>query len=150
MVFFQIYRPCFLLFIIINLNIDSTAVLRDIPKVTSLLERVVELDATYFEGMPYILIGTLHSFKPPMMGGDPEASAENFEKAFATSGDTFLISKYFYARFYTYRIMDEALFESTLNEVIAAELPQEDPYRLLNMIAKEKARILLGEIDELF
>jgi hypothetical protein len=134
----------------ISLHIDSTAVLRDIPKVTRLLERVVELDPEYFAGLPYVLMGTLYSFKPPMMGGDPEASAENFEKAFAMAGESFLLSKYFYARFYTYRVQDDELFENTLEGVIAATLPEEDPYRLLNLIAKEKSRILLGEIDELF
>jgi len=134
----------------ISLHLDSTGVLRDIPKVTGLLDRVAELDPDYFEGLPYMMIGTLHSFKPPIMGGDPEASAENFEKAFAIAGDSFLLSKYFYARFYTYRIMDAELFEETLNGVIAAESPAGDPYRLLNIIAKEKSRILLGDIDDLF
>lgn len=134
----------------ISLHLDSTAVLRDIPKVTRLLERVSELDPEYFEGLPYVLMGTLYSFKPPVMGGDPEASAENFEKAFAVAGETFLLSKYFYARFYAYRIQDDDLFENTLDAVIAAGLPEIDPYRLLNLIAKEKSRTLLGEIDELF
>jgi hypothetical protein len=134
----------------IGLHLDSTAVLRDIPKVTGLLDRVAELDPEYFEGLPYIMLGTLHAFKPPIMGGDPEASQSNFEKAFAISGETFLLSRYFYARFYTYRIMDDELFEETLDGVITAALPEYDPYRLLNMIAKERARVLLGEIDELF
>lgn len=134
----------------ISLNIDSTAVLRDIPKVTGLLERVVELDPDYFEGIPYMLIGALHSFKPPIMGGDPEASARSFDKAFEISGDSFLLAKYFFARFYTYRIQDADLFEQTLTNVIAADIAGDDPYRLLNLIAKQKSRILLGEIDDLF
>lgn len=134
----------------ISLHLDSTAVLRDIPKVTSLLDRVAELDPEYFEGLPYIMLGTLHAFKPPIMGGDPEASQSNFEKAFAISGETFLLSRYFYARFYAYRIMDDELFEQTLDGVIKAELPEYDPFRLLNMVAKERSRVLLGEIDELF
>jgi hypothetical protein len=134
----------------ISLHVDSTAVLRDIPKVTSLLERVVELDPDYFEGIPYMLIGALHSFKPPIMGGDPEASLSNFERAFEISGESFLLAKYFFARFYTYRIQDAELFEETLNQVIEAEIAPDDPYQLLNMIAKQKSRVLLGEIDDLF
>jgi hypothetical protein len=134
----------------ISLHLDSTAVLRDIPKVTGLLDRVAELDPNYFEGLPYVMLGTLHAFKPPIMGGDPEASLASFQKAFAISGEKFLLSRYFYARFYAYRIMDDDLFEETLDAVIGAKLPQDDPYRLLNMIAKERSRVLLGEIDELF
>jgi hypothetical protein len=134
----------------IGLHLDSTAVLRDIPKVTSLLERVAELDPEYFQGIPYVMIGALHAFKPPVMGGDPDASQAAFEKAFAISGDTFLLSKYFYARFYTYRIMDDELFEETLDGVLSARPMAGDPYRLLNIIAQERSRVLLGEIDELF
>jgi hypothetical protein len=134
----------------IGLHLDSTAVLRDIPKVTRLLERVVELEPDYFEGLPYIMMGALYSFKPPIMGGDPEASRDNFEKAFAISGNSFLLSRYFYARYYAYRIMDETLFADTLGGVLAAHIAKDDRYKLLNMIAKERSRLLLGEIDELF
>jgi hypothetical protein len=134
----------------INLHLDSTAVLRDIPKVTSLLERVAELDGEYFNGLVYVLIGSLHSFKPPIMGGDPIKSLDNFEKSFAISGDSFLLSKYFYARFYAYRIQDADAFEKYLGDVITAEIPPSDPYQLLNLIAKDKSRTLLGELDELF
>jgi hypothetical protein len=34
--------------------------------------------------------------------------------------------------------------------VIEAELSDDDPYQLLNLIAKQKSETLLGEIDELF
>jgi hypothetical protein len=118
--------------------------------VTALLDRVAELDPEYFEGLPYTMLGTLHSFKPPIMGGDPAASLRNFEKGFAVSGDSFLLSKYLFARFYTYRVMDDELFEETLEGIISAKLAPDDPYKLLNIIAKQRSRVLLGEIDELF
>jgi len=134
----------------INLHLDDTSVMRAVPKVQALLERVIELDGTFFEGMPYVLAGSLHAFKPPMMGGDTDASLANFESAFAVSGNSFLLAQYFYARFYTYRMMDEALFTQTLEEVIAAEVVEGDPYRLLNLIAQDKSRQLLEEAYDLF
>ena len=134
----------------ISLHLDSTAVLRDIPKVTSLLQRAVELDPTYFEGIPHMMLGTMHSFKPPMMGGDPEASAYHFEEAATINQSTFLLADYFYARYYTYRIQDADLFEQTLEGVITRDIAPDDPYQLLNLIAKQKSKLLLGEIDELF
>ena len=134
----------------ISLHLDSTAVLRDIPKVMSLLDRVAELDGDYFEGLVYTMIGSLHSFRPPLMGGDPEESLRNFEMAFSISGDSFLLSEYLFARFYLYRIQDGDAFEETLTELIERELSGDDPYQLLNLIARRKAHVLLGEIDELF
>ena len=134
----------------ISLHLDSTAVLRDIPKVTALLERAAELDGSYFEGLPHVMIGSLHAFRPPLFGGSPEKSKESFDKAFAVAGDSFLLPKYFYARFYLYRVQDADEFARVLKEVDAAQPKTEDPYRLLNLIAQQKSATLLGEIDALF
>jgi len=134
----------------ISLHLDSIAVLRDIPKVSSLLERVGELDGSYFDGMVYAMIGSLHAFRPPLMGGSPEKSRENFEKSFRVSGGRFLLSRYLYARFYLYRIQDGAAFEKTLTGIIRTPEISSDPYRLLNRIARSKSRDLLGEFDDLF
>lgn len=134
----------------ISLHLDSTAVLRDIPKVTALLERTAELDGSYFEGLPHVMIGSLHAFRPPMFGGSPEKSKESFEKAFAIAGDSFLLPRYFYARFYLYRVQEADEFARVLQAVDAAQPKAEDPYRLLNLIAQQKSATLLGEIDALF
>jgi len=134
----------------ISIHLDSTAVLRDIARVTALLERCAELDGHYFNGLVYIMIGSLHSFRPPIMGGDPEASLQNFEKAFSIGGDSSLLAKYFYARFYLYRIQDAEAFENILGDVGDAVTTKGDPYRLLNIVAQVKAAVLLGETDDLF
>ncbi|MFQ5512665.1 MAG: TRAP transporter TatT component family protein [Candidatus Krumholzibacteriia bacterium] len=134
----------------ISLHLDSTRVLLDIPRVTALLERCCEIDGSYFEGLPYIILGSLHAFRPPMMGGDPEASKRNFERAISVSEGKFLLANYFYARFYAYRIQDDEIFEQALREVIAQPDTILPEYRLLNAIAKQKATRLLGEKDELF
>lgn len=134
----------------ISLHLDSTSVMRDIPKVQALLDKAIELDGNYFEGMPYVMQGSLHAFKPKIMGGDTEASAASFAKAFAISGNSFQLSRFFYARYYTYRMMDVDLFTETLEGIIKAEPIENDPYRLLNMIAAEKSHKLLEEADDIF
>ncbi len=134
----------------ISLHLDQTSVMRDIPKVQALLDRAIELDGQYFEGMPYVMQGALHAFKPKIMGGDTDASAASFENAFAISGNSFQLSRFFYARYYTYRMMDVDLFTETLEGIINAEPIEDDPYRLLNMIATEKSHKLLEEADDLF
>ncbi len=134
----------------ISLHLDSTAVMRDIPKVQALLDRATALDGDYFEGMPYVIQGSLHAFKPKIMGGDTEASAASFAKAFAISGNSFQLSRFFYAHYYTYRMMDVDLFTQTLEGIINAEPIEDDPYRLLNMIAVEKSLKLLEEADDIF
>ena len=134
----------------IALHLDSTAVLRDIPKVTALLARCTELDGGYFHGLPYVMVGSLHAFRPPMFGGSPEKSLENFNLAFKAAGESFLLPRYFFAKFYLYRIQEGDEFRRVLGEVVAAPEPADDPYRLLNLIARKKSSILLGEADDLF
>ena len=85
-----------------------------------------------------------------MFGGSPEKSLENFEKAFKVAGDSFLLPRYFFAKFYLYRIQDGDQFRDVLGKVAAAPEPADDPYRLLNLIARKKSASLLGEADDLF
>ena len=134
----------------IALHLDSTAVLRDIPKVTALLARCTELDGGYFHGLPYVMVGSLHAFRPPMFGGSPEKSLENFNLAFKSAGESFLLPRYFFAKFYLYRIQDGDEFRRVLGDVVAAPEPADDSSRLLNLIARKKSSRLLGEADDLF
>ena len=134
----------------IAIHLDSTAVLRDIPKVTALLERSAELDGAYFQGLPHVMIGSLHAFRPPMFGGSPEKSLASFEQAFDIAEESFLLPRYFFARYYLYRVQDGDEFRSVLEEVVAAPGAAEDPYRLLNLIARQRSQTLLGEADDLF
>ncbi|MDH3215254.1 MAG: TRAP transporter TatT component family protein [Candidatus Krumholzibacteria bacterium] len=134
----------------ISLHLDSTEVLVDIPRVQVLLERACDIDGEYFEGLPYMILGSLHAFRPPLMGGDPEASRENFDRAIAMSDGKFLLAHYFFAKFYCYRIQDADMFEKTLLHVIGQPDTVLPDYRLLNAIAIDKSAVLLKEKDELF
>ena len=134
----------------ISLHLDSTEVLVDIPRVQVLLDRAIELDGSYFEGLPHMILGSLLAFRPPMMGGDPEGSKAHFDRAVAVSDGKFLLAHYFYAKFYCYRIQDVDMFETTLTMVIGQPDSVLPEYRLLNAIAIRKSAKLLEERDELF
>ncbi len=135
---------------LIALHLDSTQVLTQIPRLVTLLERAIEIDGTYFEGLPLMLMGSLHAFRPPMMGGNPEASRKSFESAFAVSDRKFLLASYLYAKFYCYRIQDAEEFDKTLRFVIEQPDSIMPEFRLMNAMAKQKAAVLLKEKDELF
>jgi len=134
----------------IALHLDSTQVLTQIPRVVALLERAIQIDGGYFEGLPLMIMGSLHAFRPPLMGGDPEASRKNFDAAIGVSDGKFLLASYFYARFYCYRVQDADEFEKRLHYVLEQPDTIMPEYRLLNAMAKQKAAVLLKEKDELF
>jgi hypothetical protein len=84
------------------------------------------------------------------MGGDPEASRSSFDKAFAVSDGKFLLASYLYAKFYCHRTQDADDFENRLTYVLEQPDTIMPEYRLLNVLAKQKAASLLKEKDELF
>ncbi len=131
-------------------HLDSARVLTQIPRVVALLERAIQIDGTFLEGLPYMIMGSLHAFRPPLMGGDPEASRQNFEAALAVSEGKFLLASYFYARFYCYRVQDADEFEKRLTYVLEQPDTIMPEYRLMNAMAKQRAARLLKEKNELF
>jgi hypothetical protein len=114
------------------------------------LERAVELDGSFFGGLPHIILASLHAFRPPMLGGDVEASKDNFDTAISLTDGRFLLAHYFMARFYCHRIQDPDMFEQLLTSVIRESDDIWPEYRLLNALAIEKSDLLLEEKDDLF
>ena len=51
----------------------------DLPKITALLERVVELQEDYKEGEPHLYLGVLATQLPPSLGGKPEQARIYFD-----------------------------------------------------------------------
>ena len=134
----------------IALHLDSTQVLTQIPRVVALLERAIQIDGEYLEGLPLMIMGSLHAFRPPLMGGNPEASRKAFDAAIAVSEGKFLLASYFYAKFYCYRVQDADEFEKRLLYVLEQPDTIMPEYRLMNAMAKQRAATLLKEKNELF
>jgi hypothetical protein len=134
----------------INMNRNSPQALIEVPRVKLLMDRVLELDESYFYGGPHLLLGTYYASKPKMLGGDPEKAKEHFEKAIRLGQNKFLMGQVMYARFYAVQVQDKELFKQLMDEVLKAGpdiLPQQ---RLSNQVAKIKAEKSLKEIDQVF
>ncbi len=134
----------------INLSLDDPQAFIDLPKVQVMMERVMELDETYFLGAPHLFFGSLWGLKPRMLGGDPEKAKEHFEKNLAITKGKFLLTYIYYARFYAAKILDEDLFDELLRKVEETPADVLPDYQLLNVIAKEKATRLKAQRDEIF
>ena len=134
----------------INLSFTNTQALADLPRVQLLMERVIELDESYFYGGAHLFFGSNYAARPAMLGGDIEKSRSHFERCFEFAGEKFLLPYYYYARYYATRQFDESLFENTLVKILDAPndiLPEQN---LPNAIAKNKAAGLLKKKSDLF
>lgn len=134
----------------IALNVGSPEAMMDIPKVEAMLQRVIELDETYYYGTAHAMLGGFYSAQPKNMGGNPEMANKHFQKAFKISGSKLLVVQLMYAKFYAVQIQDKALFVQTLNEIIATPLNSFPEKNLANEVAKRKAKDLLEKVDTLF
>jgi tetratricopeptide (TPR) repeat protein len=134
----------------IGLNVGNPEALMDLPKVEAMLQRVIELDETYYYGMAHAMLGSFYASQPRNMGGNPEKANKHFHKAFNISGSKLLAAQLMYAKFYAVQIQDKALFVKTLSDIIATPVNFFPERNLANEVVKRKAKDLLEKVDNLF
>jgi hypothetical protein len=133
----------------IQANSSDWKAIADIPKVQSLLERVVALEPGHANGEPYMYLGVLATLRPASLGGKPEEGKADFEKALALSGGKNQMVRVLYAEHYARLVFDQPLHDKLLNEVIAAD-PHAPGLTLINVLAQQRARKLLESGKEFF
>jgi hypothetical protein len=60
------------------------------------------------------------------------------------------LSYIYYAKFYAIKTLDEELFDRLIDKVVTTPLDVLPEYRLLNVMAKEKAKDLLSKKVDIF
>lgn len=134
----------------IMLNIDDPMALVSATDVKAIMGQVLKIDHTYFYGMAHVFFGSYYAILPSIFGGGPDVVQGEFDKAFEISDNKFLLARVFYARYYATLLLDEELFENTLNEVIDSDVTALPEIAFLNALAKEKAKRLLEDKDKYF
>jgi len=134
----------------IRLNLDRPEAIAELNSATACLKRVIELDGSYFHGLPYAALGSVLSAIPPMLGGRPERARDLFEQALEPNGGDFLLAKLHYARYYAVRVQDRALFERLLDEILQTDPAALRDLCLLNAVARQKAQELITQTDDFF
>jgi len=111
------------------------------------LERCVELAPGFRNADAEILLGTLQAGQAAFFGGADGAAY--FERARALTQKRVLNVDVMFARGVAVARKDRALFTSTLERVLAADVTRWPEQRLANEIARRKARRYLAAADAL-
>ena len=128
----------------IQVRSDDWNALAQLPRVESLLQRVVDLQPGYERGRAQLYLAVMRTQLPPALGGKPEQGRHHFELAVRYSQGRDLMAKVEYARRYARLVFDRPLHDRLLREVLDA--PAEAPgLTLTNVLAKQQARQLLEE-----
>ncbi len=134
----------------INLNRDDIEMVGYLPKARLMLERVVALDPSYYNGGAHMVLGMLYSAQGAAVGGNPQKGKEHFERAIATSGGKLLLPMVLMARTYAVIVGDRKLFHDTLVKVLQTSPAVWPEQRLTNELAHIRASRYLRQEDSLF
>ena len=134
----------------VNLNLDKPAAIGESTLAEACLKRVLEIEPDFYYGAPYVLMGAILAARPKMLGGNAPEAKSYFEKAIALSNGKFLLTQYYFARFYAVRVQDKKLFLALAKEVAEAEPGDLKEACLINQAVKRKMAALAEMADELF
>ena len=133
----------------ISLSIDNPALVGELALVEKVMERCLELDSGFDNG-------AIHSFYIAYeMGrlngtGDPiQRATEHYLKAKELSGGMMASVYVSYAESVALDQMDRELFVSLLQQAIAIDVDAKPEWRLNNLLYKDRAKWLLGRVDDL-
>lgn len=133
----------------INVNKDSVQAVSRLHIAKAAMKKVASLDPDYYYGGAYLNLMTICSSVPPMLGGNPELALTYYKKHKEIAGKNFLHTDLQYARYYLYQNQKRDQYEAVLKKIIASPWNGKE-YRMLNIVAKERARIYLKATDMLF
>lgn len=132
----------------VNQNRDSMRAIAQAYQAEMVMQRVLQLDETYYNSSAHLFMMNYYASRPPMMGGKPEKALRHYKQLKMQAGESFLLADLYYARYYLYRMQKRQAFEDVLERVVRH--PTDDTYPFLNAVAAERARIYLHAADQLF
>jgi tetratricopeptide (TPR) repeat protein len=132
------------------IGVGNTEALADISKVLAMIDRVIELDDEFNYGGIHALRGAWLASRPKMFGGKPEEAKFHFDEAIKISESKYLFWQLLYAKYYAVQTRDRQLFVTTLEKIISAPKNLFPEKNFDNVIAKQKAKVLLAKVDEYF
>ncbi len=135
-------------FCILNMGLKMLAdsenpyALIHIGDVIRIMERIGEIDESYFFYVPIFFDAGFKAMGGGFMGITMDQANKIFEEGFDKTNKHMLLGYWLYARLYAVTIMDEELFEKTIDYIL--ETPSEvlPGGRLVNEVAKVKAKAL--------
>jgi hypothetical protein len=131
-------------------NLDSTDAFLELPVAKALIEKIYQLDDTYYYGAPHLYLGVFYGAFPKDFGGNPDKAKEELDKALKISDDKMLLTKIFYAEYYLKPKNDKISYEKMLKEIINYDVDKFPEMRLINIVSQKQAKELLAKIDESF
>ena len=135
---------------LIDLNRDDTERLMQLPKPTAMMQRVIELDETFYFGSAHMYFGVYYGSRAPTLGGNFKKSEQHFDKAREITDGKLLVADLLQAQYLSRQRLDQKDFHDRLTKIIDAPEDLYPEATMLNQISKRKAKLLLNKESQWF
>jgi TRAP transporter T-component len=123
--------------------------LKNLPTVKAYMTRVTELDSAYFHSGSDRYWGAYYAAIPSFAGQDLNKAKEHLDKSIAAA-PTYLGTQVLLAEYWAVKTQNKAVFQETLNKVVAADANAAPDVVAENLAEQNKAKLLLAQEGDLF
>ncbi|MFV2004772.1 MAG: TRAP transporter TatT component family protein [Gammaproteobacteria bacterium] len=134
----------------IDMHRDDPEAIAQLARATALMQRVIELDDTFYYGGAHMYFGVYYGSRSPLLGGNFEKSRQHFDRAREITDSKLLIPDLLQAQYLARQQLDQQDFHDRLTAIIDAPDDLMPSLGLQNQIAKRKAALLLKMESEWF
>jgi len=133
-----------------DMNRDNIASVAGLGNVAILMQRVIELDDSYYYGAAHLFFGVYYGGLSPMFGGDFALSEQHFQRAAEINDDKLLLVDLLHAEYLDRQQLNQDGFHQRLTGILEAPDDLYPQMALVNAISKHKAALLLEHEDDWF
>ena len=134
----------------IDMHRDDAEAIAQLARATALMQRVIELDDTFYFGGAHIYFGVYYGSRAPLLGGNFVKSRQHFDRAREITDSKLLIVDLLQAQYLARQQNDQQDFHDRLTAILNAPDDLMPELALQNQIAKRKAALLLKKESEWF
>lgn len=121
-----------------------------LPLVKAMIDRALELDPGFNNGAIHELLMLYHASMPPGLGYDAALSEQHYLLALKVAGGSSASAMVGRAESWYLTQQDRAGFEDLLGRALLIDPNMDKNSTLVTVMAQDRARFLLGKLDELF
>ncbi len=120
------------------------------PRALALVLRILDLDETYDNGAVHEFLATYYGGIPKEIGGSEEKARKHYQRAIELSNGAKASTYLAIATTVSINNQDVKEFKELLEKSLAVDVDAVPEYRLMNILAQEKARWLLEHVEDFF
>ncbi len=129
---------------------DNMALVAELPIVSAVMERALDLDESWQNGAIHEFFIVFNANRSKAEGGGIDKAEKHFQRAMELNKGRSISPIVSLAESVCVKQQDRRRFESLLKQVLDFDAEQYPEYRLSNILARQKAKLLLEDIDDLF